>query len=68
MSLVKITEAGSTEIGRYVLQSFCEQMKSTAKDLMNEGHALLLGEELEAMVLLCINRRFIKTCQGEMDG
>ena len=44
--------------------SFCERMNSIAKDVLDEGNSLLLDAEVEAMVVLRANRRFMKMCHG----
>ena len=44
--------------------SFCERMNSIAKDVLDEGHSLLLDAELEAIVVLRANKRFMEMCHG----
>jgi hypothetical protein len=46
-------------LGENMGASFCERMNSIAKDVLDEGHSLLLDAELEAIVVLRANKRFM---------
>ena len=41
-------------------ESFCERVLSAANDVLTEGNTLLDDEELEMLVILRINREFMK--------
>ena len=53
--------AGSTgQIGALLSESFCERVLSCANDVMTDGNTLLADEELEMLVVLRMNRDFMK--------
>ena len=52
-------------LGENMAASFCERMNSIAKDVLDEGHSLLLDQELEAVVVLRANKKFMHMCRGE---
>ena len=41
-------------------QSFCEWCNSIAKDVMSDAHTLMNDEDLEMMVVLRMNRKFME--------
>ena len=47
-------------IGFFPSQSYCERVNSIAKDVMTDAHTLMSSEELEMMVTLRMNRKFMK--------
>lgn len=48
------------QIGALNAESFCERALSCANNVMTEGNTLLDDEELEMLVVLRMNRRFMK--------
>ena len=49
------------EIGALNAESFCERvLTSCANDVLTEGNTLLSDEELEMLVVLRMNREFMK--------
>ena len=53
--------ASSTgQIGALNAESFCERVLSCANDVLTEGNTLLDDEELEMIVILRMNRKFMQ--------
>jgi hypothetical protein len=52
-------------LGENMAASYCERMNSIAKDILDEGHSLLNDAELEGMVILRMNRTFMKHVRGK---
>jgi len=46
-------------------QSFCERVNSIAKDVMTDAHTLMDDEELEMLVTLRMNRKFMEYMRGK---
>ena len=61
----KLPMMAKQRLGENMAASFCERMNSIAKDVLDEGHSLLLDAELEALVVLRANREFMKKCRGD---
>ena len=48
------------QIGALNAESFCERVLRCAGHVLTEGNTLLGPEELEMLVILCMNRKFMK--------
>ena len=59
----KLPNMAKQRLGENMAASFCERMNSIAKDVLDEGHSLLLDAELESIVVLRANRDFMKMCR-----
>ena len=58
---IPLMAAGSKgSIGFLPSQSFCERVNSIAKDVMTDAHTLMSDEELEMLVVLRMNRKFME--------
>ena len=49
------------QLGALNAESFCERVLSCANDVLTEGNTLLSNEELEMLVILRMNRDFMKS-------
>ena len=59
--LIPLMASGSNgAIGFLPAQSFCERCNSIAKDVMSDAHTLMNDEDLEMMVVLRMNRKFME--------
>ena len=48
------------QLGALNAESFCEHVLSCANNVLTEGNTLLSNEELEMLVILRMNRDFMK--------
>ena len=48
------------QLGALNAESFCERVLSCANDVLTEGNTLLGDEELEMLVILRMNRKFME--------
>jgi hypothetical protein len=56
----RLPQLAYQRLGDNMAASFCERMNSIAKDILDEGHTLLNDAELEGMIVLRANRKFMK--------
>ena len=55
-----MASCSSGQLGALNAESFCERVLSCANDVLTEGNTLLSDEELEMLVVLRMNRKFMK--------
>eukprot|EP00732_Lithocolla_globosa_P005761 Lithocolla_globosa_v1_NODE_6205_length_1122_cov_61.683224.p1 type:complete len:109 gc:universal NODE_6205_length_1122_cov_61.683224:885-559(-) len=53
-----------SQIGALNAESFCERVISQGNLVMNDGNTLISDEELEMLVVLRINRKFMEFMRG----